>query len=159
MAARPWAADGTLPAWQLSPVTAYAHQFAVSRGFARQHEPQPGDYWPGCDAARAAGVAPLYLGEPGYRPQMDGDNDGSPASPIAGGRARKLISQERFREAIPVFQDCARISVERPCERCNPLGIRQLADQEEPLPPTSLGLCRPFQSRNRATWPNLSDQS
>lgn len=58
---------------------------------------------------------------------------GSPASPIAGGRARKLISQNGFGEAIPVFlQDCARISVERPCERCNPLGIRQLADQEEP---------------------------
>ena len=67
-----------------SPVTAYAHQFAVSRGFARQHEPQPGDYWPGCDAARAAGVAPLYLGEPGYRPQMDGDNDGIACEPYRG---------------------------------------------------------------------------
>ena len=27
-------------------------------------------------AARAAGAAPLYAGQPGYRPEMDGDRDG-----------------------------------------------------------------------------------
>ncbi|WP_229667300.1 excalibur calcium-binding domain-containing protein [Sphingopyxis bauzanensis] len=26
--------------------------------------------------ARAAGAAPLYRGQPGYRPEMDGDSDG-----------------------------------------------------------------------------------
>lgn len=29
-----------------------------------------------CDAARAAGAAPLHQGQPGYRPEMDGDGDG-----------------------------------------------------------------------------------
>lgn len=33
-------------------------------------------YYENCAAARAAGAAPLYLGEPGYRPKMDGDGDG-----------------------------------------------------------------------------------
>ena len=34
-----------------------------------------------CDAARAAGAAPLYRGQPGYRPQMDGDGDGIACEP------------------------------------------------------------------------------
>ena len=38
-------------------------------------------YYPGCNAARAAGVAPLYRGEPGYRPEMDGDKDGIACEP------------------------------------------------------------------------------
>ncbi|RVW01324.1 GmrSD restriction endonuclease domain-containing protein [Rhodococcus xishaensis] len=33
-------------------------------------------YYPNCTAARAAGVAPLQLGQPGYRAGMDGDGDG-----------------------------------------------------------------------------------
>lgn len=33
-------------------------------------------YYPNCKAARAAGAAPLHIGEPGYRPGLDGDNDG-----------------------------------------------------------------------------------
>lgn len=32
--------------------------------------------YPDCKAARAAGAAPLHRGEPGYRPEMDGDGDG-----------------------------------------------------------------------------------
>jgi endonuclease YncB( thermonuclease family) len=35
-----------------------------------------GAYYANCDAARAAGVAPLYVGEPGYRPKLDRDRDG-----------------------------------------------------------------------------------
>lgn len=34
-----------------------------------------------CAAARAAGAAPLYRGQPGYRPQMDGDSDGIACEP------------------------------------------------------------------------------
>ncbi len=30
-----------------------------------------------CDAARAAGVAPIQAGEPGYRPGLDRDGDGT----------------------------------------------------------------------------------
>jgi hypothetical protein len=33
-------------------------------------------YFPTCAAAKAAGVAPLYIGEPGYRPGLDRDKDG-----------------------------------------------------------------------------------
>lgn len=33
-------------------------------------------YYANCAAAKAAGAAPLYRGQPGYRPGMDGDSDG-----------------------------------------------------------------------------------
>ncbi|MGO0061464.1 thermonuclease family protein [Brevibacillus fluminis] len=33
-------------------------------------------YYASCKEARAAGAAPLHKGEPGYRPEMDGDKDG-----------------------------------------------------------------------------------
>lgn len=33
-------------------------------------------YYANCAAARAAGVAPLHVGEPGYREGLDGDRDG-----------------------------------------------------------------------------------
>lgn len=39
-------------------------------------QPQTRAYFRNCAAARAAGAAPLYRGQPGYRPQMDGDHDG-----------------------------------------------------------------------------------
>lgn len=40
-------------------------------------EPQPESvYYKNCDAARAAGAAPIYAGEPGYRSALDRDKDG-----------------------------------------------------------------------------------
>jgi len=39
-------------------------------------------YYPGCNAVRAAGKAPLHAGEPGYRSGMDGDGDGIACEPI-----------------------------------------------------------------------------
>jgi outer membrane biosynthesis protein TonB len=33
-------------------------------------------YYQNCDAARAAGAAPLYAGQPGYRSALDRDGDG-----------------------------------------------------------------------------------
>ena len=33
-------------------------------------------YYQNCDAARAAGAAPIYAGQPGYRLKLDGDKDG-----------------------------------------------------------------------------------
>jgi len=33
-------------------------------------------FYSGCRKVRAAGAAPLYRGQPGYRAGMDGDNDG-----------------------------------------------------------------------------------
>jgi hypothetical protein len=39
--------------------------------------PPPTDvYYANCDAVRAAGAAPLYAGQPGYRPGLDRDHDG-----------------------------------------------------------------------------------
>lgn len=61
-----------------------AHSIAVSAGMARARAPQAGDYWPGYDAARAAGTAPIYRGEPGYRSGMDGDDDGIACEPYHG---------------------------------------------------------------------------
>ncbi len=37
----------------------------------------PGDvYYENCDEARAAGAAPVYVGEPGYGPHLDANHDG-----------------------------------------------------------------------------------
>lgn len=33
-------------------------------------------YYVNCTAARAAGAAPIYAGQPGYRPKLDRDHDG-----------------------------------------------------------------------------------
>lgn len=38
--------------------------------------PSSSAYYDDCDAARAAGAAPLRAGEPGYRAGLDGDRDG-----------------------------------------------------------------------------------
>ncbi|MEW4449240.1 excalibur calcium-binding domain-containing protein [Qipengyuania sp. JC766] len=38
-------------------------------------------YYSGCKAVRAAGRAPLYSHQPGYRPEMDGDGDGIACEP------------------------------------------------------------------------------
>lgn len=54
---------------------------AVALGLMRARAPQDGDFWPGCDSARAAGTAPIYAYEPGYRQEMDGDGDGIACEP------------------------------------------------------------------------------
>lgn len=45
-----------------------------------------GIYYRGCNEVRAAGAAPLYRGQPGYRPEMDGDGDGIACEPYRGRR-------------------------------------------------------------------------
>lgn len=54
---------------------------SVSRNMDRESAPPAGAYYSGCDEARAAGVAPIYAGEPGYRDEMDGDGDGIACEP------------------------------------------------------------------------------
>jgi hypothetical protein len=54
------------------------------RNMDRDHAPPAGAYYPNCDAARAAGVAPIYADEPGYRDTMDGDGDGIACEPYRG---------------------------------------------------------------------------
>lgn len=58
-----------------------AKEVAIDVGMMRERAPQAGDQWRGCDDARAAGTAPIYRGEPGYREGMDGDNDGIACEP------------------------------------------------------------------------------
>ncbi|SMF49655.1 Excalibur calcium-binding domain-containing protein [Streptomyces sp. Amel2xC10] len=41
-------------------------------------------YYENCDEARAAGVAPLHRGEPGYGPHLDRDGDGVACEPYVG---------------------------------------------------------------------------
>lgn len=53
-------------------------------GLAREHLPPAGAHYSGCNDARAAGVTPIYAGEPGYRPEMDGDSDGIACEPYRG---------------------------------------------------------------------------
>jgi len=38
-------------------------------------------YYPNCAAARAAGAAPIHIGEPGYAPWLDADGDGVACEP------------------------------------------------------------------------------
>jgi len=45
------------------------------------HSSEPSPYYKNCDAARAAGAAPLIRGEPGYAPHLDRDNDGVACEP------------------------------------------------------------------------------
>lgn len=41
-------------------------------------------YYKDCDAARAAGAAPLHRGDPGYRSELDRDGDGVACEPYNG---------------------------------------------------------------------------
>jgi Excalibur calcium-binding domain len=40
-------------------------------------------YYRNCDAARAAGAAPIRQGEPGYRTKLDADSDGIACEPYS----------------------------------------------------------------------------
>ena len=44
----------------------------------------PGAYYRYCSDARAAGVAPLYRNQPGYRDELDRDGDGVACEPYIG---------------------------------------------------------------------------
>ncbi|MBM7086921.1 excalibur calcium-binding domain-containing protein [Micromonospora sp. MMS20-R2-29] len=50
----------------------------------KTNKPKPAPYYKNCDAVRAAGDAPLFEGEPGYRPGLDRDGDGEACEPGGG---------------------------------------------------------------------------
>lgn len=56
----------------------------ASRNLGRENSLPAGAYYSNCDTARAAGIAPLYADEPGYREAMDGDGDGVACEPYRG---------------------------------------------------------------------------
>lgn len=66
---------------QQNAAIAAAKEIGVTTGVIRERAPQEGDYWRSCDDARAAGTAPIYRGEPGYREGMDRDSDGLACEP------------------------------------------------------------------------------
>jgi len=47
-------------------------------------KPETGAVYQTCNDARAAGVAPMYRGEPGYAPWLDPNNDGVACEPYYG---------------------------------------------------------------------------
>ncbi|MDO5066279.1 MAG: excalibur calcium-binding domain-containing protein [Propionibacteriaceae bacterium] len=59
-------------------VTAAPQRFADTGSGSQESKPQrnTGAYFSSCKEAKAAGAAPLYRGQPGYRPKLDRDNDG-----------------------------------------------------------------------------------
>lgn len=50
------------------------------------NQPTRGVYFRSCREAWAAGYAPMYRGEPGYRSGLDGDSDGIACEPFRGRR-------------------------------------------------------------------------
>ncbi|MDF1836146.1 MAG: excalibur calcium-binding domain-containing protein [Alteraurantiacibacter sp. bin_em_oilr2.035] len=57
--------------------TRHCHRGSNSNAQARQQRQIGGAvYYRNCDAARAAGAAPVRRGQPGYGPHLDRDNDG-----------------------------------------------------------------------------------
>ena len=66
--------------WQAAPELKSGWAFATSSPEQIQ-ERESSAYYPNCSAARAAGVAPIHAGEPGYREEMDGDLDGIACEP------------------------------------------------------------------------------
>jgi len=50
-------------------------------GPAASAAPDRSVHYSGCNEVRAAGKAPLFAGQPGYRPEMDGDGDGIACEP------------------------------------------------------------------------------
>jgi hypothetical protein len=68
------AAVAFVAAWMMTPVP--GGEAGLRRDIAAATP-----YYPGCNAARAAGAAPIYRGQPGYREEMDGDGDGIACEP------------------------------------------------------------------------------
>lgn len=54
-------------------------------------------YYPGCNAVRAAGKAPLFRDQPGYRSEMDGDGDGIACEPHSAGGYGPSVGHVRSR--------------------------------------------------------------
>jgi hypothetical protein len=67
-------------AWQAAPQLMSSWGLITSTPEQIQSR-QASAYYPNCSAARAAGAAPIYAGQPGYREEMDGDLDGIACEP------------------------------------------------------------------------------
>ena len=70
--------DATYAREATAPADTGAQRYAAS---AKRRSAPADVYYPNCAAAKAAGVAPIYAGEPGYRANLDGDGDGVACEP------------------------------------------------------------------------------
>lgn len=79
------AKDAILPATMVGVVVAYAWASvppAALESADQRAAIEQSVYYAGCNEVRAQGKDPLYAGQPGYRPEMDGDGDGIACEPI-----------------------------------------------------------------------------
>ena len=67
---------------RLEPVTSERREPTPVRLAAPR--PTPSRAYSNCDAARAAGAAPVYAGEPGFGAHLDADGDGIGCEPYYG---------------------------------------------------------------------------
>jgi hypothetical protein len=75
--------DSAVLAGSTPPARHMAADNPWSKDYVEQ-EPGFGAYYANCAAARAAGVAPIHEGQPGYRFELDGDDDGIACEPYHG---------------------------------------------------------------------------
>jgi len=74
-------------AWSVAPpATAEASRIPVAPApKPTREEIEHSAYYPNCSAARDAGHAPIFAGQPGYRQELDADGDGIACEPFRGG--------------------------------------------------------------------------
>jgi hypothetical protein len=80
-------ASRPIPRQQLAPVEQYrapASNGAPALDIPPRNGFRPTGAFRNCDAARAAGAAPVHRGEPGYGSHLDRDNDGVGCEPYRG---------------------------------------------------------------------------
>jgi len=75
-AAAPTAEEGPVPTVAPIPGQDDDPAVRVDRGSTTTTQRPASASYPNCAAAKAAGAAPLYAGEPGYSTKLDGDGDG-----------------------------------------------------------------------------------
>jgi hypothetical protein len=66
------------------PVDTTELSVAIVDPHGRLRTPQAGDWWFRCANARAAGTAPIFADEPGYRSGLDDDGDGIACESLPG---------------------------------------------------------------------------
>jgi len=81
-----WAGSFQMPAdYRAANPRPAARPETRARAIAPDRSAAPsGTFFRNCKEAWAAGDAPIYRGQPGYRPEMDGDGDGIACEPYRG---------------------------------------------------------------------------
>lgn len=73
-----------LPSFSVSEETVDPQAAFDQRWGEQSIRQEVGAFYKNCDAARAAGAAPMRVGEPGYRVNLDRDGDGTACEPYRG---------------------------------------------------------------------------